>query len=152
MESPADPLADFPVVIELPVQWGEQDLYGHVNNIIYFRWFESARVAYGERLDFARLFREHRLGPILASVRCDFRQQITYPARVRIGARITRLGNSSLTMEHGVAIGDNENNLTSGLAASGDSTVVFFDYATQKSTRIPDDLRDRIRSLEGRPL
>jgi len=147
MEPPSDPLTDFPVIIELPVQWGEQDLYGHVNNIIYFRWFESARVAYGERLDFARLFREARLGPILASVRCDFRRQVTYPARVRIGARITRLGNSSLTMVHTVTKAD-----SGELLAEGDSTVVFFDYAAQKSTRIPDDLRDRIRALEGRPL
>jgi len=147
MEPPSDPLTDFPVIIELPVQWGEQDLYGHVNNIIYFRWFESARVAYGERLDFARLFREARLGPILASVRCDFRRQVTYPARVRIGARITRLGNSSLTMVHAVTKAD-----SGELLAEGDSTVVFFDYAAQKSTRIPDDLRDRIRALEGRPL
>lgn len=147
MEPPSDLLTDFPVIIELPVQWGEQDLYGHVNNIIYFRWFESARVAYGERLDFARLFREARLGPILASVRCDFRRQVTYPARVRIGARITRLGNSSLTMVHAVAKAD-----SGELLAEGDSTVVFFDYAAQKSTRIPDDLRDRIRALEGRPL
>ena len=147
MESVADPLTDYPVVIELPVQWGEQDLYGHVNNIVYFRWFESARVAYGERLDFARLFREARLGPILASVRCDFRRQVSYPARVRVGASITRLGNSSLTMVHAVAmVGGGE------LLAEGDSTVVFFDYAAQKSTRIPDDLREQIRTLEGRPL
>jgi acyl-CoA thioester hydrolase len=140
-------LADYKVVIALPVQWGEQDLYGHVNNIIYFRWFESARVAYGERLDFARLFREQKLGPILASVRCDFRQQVSYPATALIGARITRLGNSSLTMTHAVAVEGRE-----GLVAEGDSTVVFFDYAAQKSTRIPDDLRAKIRAIEGLPL
>lgn len=43
-------LADFPVVIRLPVQWGEQDAFGHVNNIIFFRWYESARIAYCQRL------------------------------------------------------------------------------------------------------
>ena len=40
------PVADYPVVIETPVAWGEMDAYGHVNNIVYFRYFESARIAY----------------------------------------------------------------------------------------------------------
>ena len=42
----------FPIVIELPVQWGEMDAYGHVNNTVLFRYFESARMAYFERCGF----------------------------------------------------------------------------------------------------
>ena len=44
-------LADYPVVVETPVAWGEMDAFGHVNNIVYFRYFETARIAYFEKLD-----------------------------------------------------------------------------------------------------
>lgn len=44
-------LEGFPVVIELPVVWGEMDAFAHVNNVVYFRYFESARIAYLERIN-----------------------------------------------------------------------------------------------------
>ena len=46
-----EPLAGYPVVIELPVVWGEMDSYRHVNNVVYFRYFKSARLEYFRRLD-----------------------------------------------------------------------------------------------------
>ena len=61
-------LADFPVSIELPVQWGDQDAFGHVNNTVYFRWYESARIAYLERLEMADQNSALGLGPILAAI------------------------------------------------------------------------------------
>ena len=45
----------WPVTIELPVQWGDMDSFGHVNNVVYLRWFESARIAYGNRIGLADL-------------------------------------------------------------------------------------------------
>jgi len=43
-------MSDYPVVVDIPVAWGEMDAYGHLNNIVYFRYFETARMAYFERL------------------------------------------------------------------------------------------------------
>ena len=57
-------LDGFPVVITLPVQWGDQDAFGHVNNTVYVRWLESARIAYGERVGLARLMAAERIGQI----------------------------------------------------------------------------------------
>ena len=93
-------LSGFPVVISLPVQWGDQDAFGHVNNTPYFRWFESARIAYGMRVGLSRLKATQNIGPILALITCDYRRQLTFPDTVHVGARITRIGRSSLTMEH----------------------------------------------------
>ena len=59
-------LADFPTVIRWPVQWGDQDAFGHVNNTIYFRWFESARLAYAADLGLPQMVDgEVVVGPIL---------------------------------------------------------------------------------------
>src|SRR5258708_195882 len=99
---PTDPLVGFPVVLSVPVQWGDQDAFQHVNNTVYLRWCESARIAYIERTGLTELMERERIGPILAAITCNYRRPLTYPDTVRVGARVTRLGRSSLTMEHRV--------------------------------------------------
>lgn len=56
-------LAGFPVVIEIPVQWGDQDAFGHVNNTVYLRWLESGRIAYMTRIGVIDLYRADRPNP-----------------------------------------------------------------------------------------
>lgn len=143
MSSPAD-LADFPVVITLPVLWGDQDAFGHVNNTVPIRWFESARIAYIETPEIAELLKREKVGPILAAIACNYRRQITYPDTVSIGARVTRLGGASLTMVHKVWSEQQR-----AIVADGESTIVIFDYAAQRPTRISDPLRTAMAKLEG---
>ena len=137
--------SDFPVTISQPVQWGEQDGFGHINNMHFIRWFESSRIAYLEKCG-VELTTEG-VGPILAAVSCNYRRQVKYPDTVIVGARVTKIGRSSMTIEHALwSEGQNE------LAAEGDSTVVIFDYHNQKSFPISDELRATIEKLEGRSL
>lgn len=138
-------LSEYRVVIEQPVQWGEQDAFGHVNNVTHFRWFESARVAYLECLGMQYMTSPEGKGLILAAINCNYRRQIKYPDAVLVGCRVTRMGNASLTIAHAVY-----SKRDGAIAADGDSVVVMFDYATQKSRRVPDDLREAIAKLEGR--
>ncbi len=138
-------LPEFPVVIVQPVQWGEQDLLGHVNHVTYFRWYETARIAYFLKVGLMDLHKHERIGPILASVANDYRRQLTYPDTVHVGARITRIGRSSMQMEHKI-FSQNEQ----ALAAEGTSTIVVFDYQTNKSHPVPARIRHAIENLEGR--
>ena len=140
------PLQDFPVRLALPVLWGNQDLFGHVNNCVHIRWFESSRVAYWEQ-GMRAVMDPHDWGPILAHVTCHYRYQIHYPDTVHVGARIVKLGNTSLKMEHAVY---SEN--ADRIVADGDSVVVIFNYKTQRPTRISEELRDVIEATEGHPL
>jgi acyl-CoA thioester hydrolase len=139
-------LPDYPVAIALPVQWGDQDLNAHVNNVVFFRWFESARVEYLNRLGMSH-WRAGGPGPILASVKCDFKRQVQFPDTVEIGAKVVRLGRSSLTMQNAVA-----SRAQQAIVAEGESIMVVFDYALHQSVPIPDDLRAAIEGLEGRKL
>ena len=68
---------DFPITITQPVQWGEQDGFGHINNMYFIRWFESSRIAYLRKCG-ARMSTEG-IGPILAAVNCNYRKQVKYP-------------------------------------------------------------------------
>jgi len=149
-ESPGAPpvpelLKEFPVVVSLPVQWGDQDSFGHVNNTVYFRWCETARVAYFERIGMSMFVAQDGKGPILAAIRCDFRRPVTYPDTVHIGARVTRVGNSSFQMEHKIV-----SRAEGIVVAESDSTLVLRDYLAERSTPLPASIRKAISELEGR--
>ena len=137
------PLPGFPVTISQPVQWGEQDGFGHVNNMHFIRWFESARIAYMLKCEIKMT--SDAVGPILAAVSCNFRKQVKYPDTVFVGARVARIGRSSMVIEHQLRSQHHR-----AVAAEGDSTVVLFDYQNQCSSEIPAELRARIETMEGK--
>lgn len=138
-------LAGQPVVVTIPIQWGDQDAFGHVNGVVYFRWFETARVEYLNRGGLGHLMTSHALGPILASIKGDYRRQLKHPDTVLISASITEIGRSSMKMKHLIYSQSQQ-----AVAAEGESTVVMFDYAAQRPTRVPDEVRQKIEQLEGR--
>ncbi|MEX2137691.1 MAG: thioesterase family protein [Pirellulales bacterium] len=138
-------LAGFPTVIQLPVQWGDMDAYQHVNNVVYFRWFESARIAYLEQIGLKDLYHTAGLGPILAAITCNYRRQLAYPDTVSVGARISRIGRTSFEMEHVLFSTQQQ-----AVVADGKSTIVTFDYRQQKPTPVPDDIREKIEVFEKR--
>jgi acyl-CoA thioester hydrolase len=142
--SPSHPLADFAVTIELPILWGDQDAFGHVNNTVPIAWFETARMVYLERSGMKALMQNSGVGPILAAVSCNFRLQLQYPDTVHVGVRIGRLGGSSFTMEHAVYSVSQQ-----AIAADGDSTMVVFDYQNNRPRRISDDLRAAAERAEA---
>lgn len=142
VNSPAVPpavrsaLRGFHTVTCLPVQWGEQDAFGHVNNVTYFRWLESARIDLLKACPSSVSMSASGLGPILASIQCDYRRQLRFPDTVWIGSRVARVGRSSVELEH-VVVSESQG----VAAASGKCVIVVFDYTNQRVSRIPDDLR-----------
>src|SRR2546428_13310144 len=93
-------LAAFPVVVELPVVWGEMDSYRHVNNVVYFRYFENARLEYFRRLDWFAYEKQTGIGPILSTTQARFRRPLTYPDIVAVGARVSALEADRITLTH----------------------------------------------------
>lgn len=143
-DQPSD-LADFPIVIRVPIHWGDQDAFGHVNNTVPIRWFESSRIAYIEHGCSGLMQDTQTIGPILASISCNYRRQLHFPDTVRIGARVSRLGRSSLTMEHLVY-----SETQQATTADGTSVIVVFNYEKNRPTRIPDEVRAAIEQIEGK--
>ena len=145
-ETKTEPLlAEFPVVITLPVQWGDQDAFGHVNNTVYFRWFESARIAYFARIGLSHALNADPIAPILASISCDYRRPITFPDTVQIGCRASRIGRTSIGLDQTIV-----SQQQAAIAAEGRSTIVVFDYRANKSHPVPLTVRQTIEALEGR--
>ncbi|HET6417058.1 MAG TPA: thioesterase family protein [Polyangiales bacterium] len=129
----------YPVELEIPVAWGDLDAFGHVNNTVYFRWFESARMAFFERIGIGPN-RPEKVGPIMATTSCDYLVPVEYPATVIVGARVQRIGNTSFVME-------NEATLEGTPVARGTTVIVLIDYRTGEKVPVPDDMRAAIAAL-----
>jgi acyl-CoA thioester hydrolase len=136
-------LAGFPVVVQLPVVWGEMDAYRHVNNVVYFRYFENARLEYFRRLDWFDYERQTGVGPILAATRARFRKPLTYPDTIAVGARIPSLGEDRFTMEYLIV-----SRALAAVTTDGQGTIVSYDYRQHRKVPLPDEIRQRIRVLE----
>ncbi len=139
-----DALAGYPVVVEVPVAWGEMDAFGHVNNIVYFRYFETARIAYFERLDVPEFLARDPVGPILAETSCRFRAALSYPDTVWVGARVESVGEDRFVMRYAVL-----SRRLGRLAAEGEGILVCFDYRQNKKAPVPERLRGRIAEIEA---
>lgn len=128
-----------PVHVELPVLWGDMDALGHVNNTIYARWFEQARIEYFAA---SGLRGEEGAGPILARQAIDFVAPVFYPDRISVSVRATRIGTTSLTLSYEAT----SQQKSGAVVARGESVVVLYDYAAGKKVPIGPELR---RRLEG---
>ena len=135
--------ASCPVVIEIPVAWGEMDALRHVNNMVYFRYFESARIAYFERLALWEFMEQTGIGPILASIQCKFKMPLTYPDTISVGTRVSRIEEDRFVMEYRAM-----SHKFQTIAAEGEGVIVSYNYRENKKTSLPKELKHRILVLE----
>jgi acyl-CoA thioester hydrolase len=141
-----DPLASFPVVITVPIAWGDMDAYGHVNNTVYFRLFESARIEYLRAIRFTEGGSGGGTGPILASTECRFRRPLEFPDTVRVGARTVDVAADRFTMEYVIV-----SEKLGEVAARGTGTIVSYDYAARSKAPLPAAVRQRMDELARSP-
>jgi len=137
-------LEGFPVVVELPVFWGDMDYFRHVNNIVFFRYFESARIEYLERIGFREEAQADGAGPILQSTQARFRRPLTWPDNVLVGARTVEVAADRFTQEYRLV-----SRAQGEIAAEGGGILVSFDYAANRKVPLPERVRSAIQALES---
>jgi len=139
-------LAGFPVIVDQAVVWGDMDSYEHVNNVVYFRYFENARLEYFRRLGWFEFEEQTGIGPILAATQARFRRPLTYPDTISIGAKVLSIGADRFQLAHLIVSHAQE-----AVTTEGQGTLVTFHYVRQEKVPVPEELRRRIEELEGRP-
>ena len=137
-------LAGFPVVTTIPVVWGDQDAFGHVNNLVYLRWAETVRVEYLVQAGIWVPLPPQGVGPILASLHCDYKRPLNFPDTVHVGARVIRIGTSSIRMDHVIVSHKHDE-----VAAVVDSTIVMLDYSIGRASPVSPEIRAKIAEIEG---
>ncbi|QHC05798.1 acyl-CoA thioesterase [Anoxybacillus sp. PDR2] len=118
--------------------FGETDALGHVNNTNYFVYLEEARIRLFEQLGFGSAD-PHEWKFIVASAKCDFINQAYFGQTLKVETNVSKIGNKSFTLVHRIVDANNQT-----LIALGEVVGVYFNFATQKSEPIPEDLRSRL--------
>jgi acyl-CoA thioester hydrolase len=144
MDQPMDVLKTYPVVLEQAVAWGEMDAYGHVNNTVYFRYFENVRIAYFRKLGWEVSHLPRGIGPILHSTSARFRRPLVYPDTVSIAATVAMLGEDRFSMEYLVV-----SHTLQAVTAEGQGIIVAYDYATGRKAVLPEWVCERIHEVQA---
>lgn len=117
------------------VRWGDMDAMGHVNNTVYFRYLETARIDW--LVSIGCNPGPHAPGPVIANAFCNFYRQLEYPDQVLLKLYLSDPGRTTFetwgTMER-----EGEPGV---LCAAGGATVIWVDYPQQKATALPDWMR-----------
>ena len=95
-------LKEFPVITEIKVAWGEMDALQHVNNAVYFRYFETARLDYFHKINLLVDLQTSHIGPVLSETQCRYKLPVTFPDTLLIGSRVIDMQDDRMTMEYQV--------------------------------------------------
>ncbi len=126
-------------VERIPIRWGDMDAMGHVNNIVYFRYMEQARISWFERLLPGREPWK-TTGIVIANASCNFRRAMTYPGTVEVKVFVACPGGSSVSTYYEMRVDEDPEPYADGAAV-----VVFIDMQTQKPLRIPEEIRSLLQ-------
>lgn len=133
--------ADYLRFYDITTRWGDHDSYGHVHNVVYYSFFDSAISQFLVESGTLDIGGSPVIGLIVAS-NCTYFSSITFPQQVRIGLRIAHLGNSSARYELGVFCDDQDE-----ASACGEVVYVYVERASRRSASIPATVRDELAVL-----
>jgi acyl-CoA thioester hydrolase len=139
------PMSNFRFYHPIEVRYGDLDPQGHLNNAKFVTFFEQARIQYIRHLG---LYKEGQsfmeIGVILADVHVAYRKPVEWGMPVKVGVRISKVGNKSMTVEQNVVHAE-----TGEVFAEGEVVMVAFDYYQNKSIPVPQEWRDAVNQFEG---
>ncbi|RKP34070.1 HotDog domain-containing protein [Dimargaris cristalligena] len=144
-------LQEYPSIITLPIQWGAQDAFGHLNNVSYLRYAESGRMDYLARLgeyipekEFMEMFYARGVGVIAKSIDCKYKQVVEYPDTISVGTRVINLGQS-----RGVVDCVLVSHKTESVTALSQCQLVCYNYKKDQKCNISDYFRRAIDTLQA---
>ncbi len=118
---------------------GDMDAFDHVNNTVYYRYIENARIAYFDKLN---IFAENIL-TVVASSQCRYLSSVLYPDQLKIGAKVEELRNSAIRMHYTLWSETQQKTV-----AQGECVIVCLDKINMQKTLIPQIIRNKIQMLE----
>ncbi|KZK76038.1 Thioesterase superfamily protein [Pseudovibrio sp. Ad13] len=126
---------------DVQTRWEDNDVYGHINNAVYYSYFDSAVNAYLIENDALNIHEGDEIGLVVESG-CQYFSEIAYPEKIDIGLRVGHLGNSSVRYELALFAQDAER-----AAAQGFFTHVYVDRATRRPQTLSGNLRTALEGL-----
>lgn len=136
----------FNTELSLRIDWSEMDLYGHVNNVSFFKYIQAARVNYWEKIGLNHMHSQQNIGPILASTGCQFKKPLFFPGQITVKSKVGFVKTTSFSIQHLVLNEQNE------IAAEAEDVIVIYDFNKNEKAGIPGFLLSNIKEVEKRDL
>ncbi len=127
----------------IALRWGDMDAFAHVNNTVYFRYMEQARIEWMTACGLDKF--TDGTGPVLVNTHCNFLRQLRYPDQIEVKLFIGSPGRSSFETRYQICRLDENNG--SIPCAEGAAKVVWVEYAAEKSVHLPDIVRAQFNGL-----
>lgn len=134
---------DYRYFAPITTRWADNDIYGHVNNVVYYSYFDSVANLYLIEVAGLKIHSDNIVGFVVSSG-CNYHAPITYPEKLEGGLRTNKITGSSV--EYGVAIFKQAEDTA---VADGFFTHVFVDRNTNKPVRIPEGMRAALEKIAG---
>ena len=126
--------------LEIKIDWSELDLFGHVNNVMFFKYMQASRLHFCEKIGLTSLNEENKLSFMVASSHCDFKKPLYYPGTVTIVTTSVEFGNTSFVLQHTIVAQNGET------VAEGIDTLVLYDYGSGKKVTLCEELKNKMRA------
>ncbi|MCD2519524.1 acyl-CoA thioesterase [Massilia sp. G4R7] len=126
--------------MRIQIRWGDMDAMGHVNNTVYFRYIESARIAWLDQVGALPDPTASSEGPVIVNANCSFLKQLTYPGEIEVSTFVGPPGRSSIEVTHEIRL-IGPDGQPGQLSAEGGAKVVWIDFKAEKSRPWPERLR-----------
>jgi len=130
---------EFKYLLEIQTRWADNDVYGHVNNVVYYAYFDTLINRYLIEQGGLDIQLDHAIAVCVES-QCAYKKSISFPDVLHAGLRVTRLGRTSVTYQIGIFRGED-------VCAEGSFVHVFVERATRKPTPIPTAIRNALERI-----
>jgi len=124
---------------EQSVAWGDMDAFGHVNNVVYYRYVESARIAYLDQMNIW----DHPIHIVVASSQCKYFSPVVYPDILKIKVKILEIRNSAFNMGYTLWSEKQQK-----IVAESEAVIVCVNQNNGTKVKIPEDFRNKLIILE----
>ncbi|WP_300419156.1 thioesterase family protein [uncultured Pseudoalteromonas sp.] len=130
-----------PIRTKINVAWGEMDALQHVNNVVYFRYFETARIDFFTQLGFLKDLQATGVGPVISETNARYKRPVTFPDTVHVGVKISDIEHDRFMM-HYTVFSESQDAVTT----IGSSQVVMFNFKTGKKAQLNDELLTALKA------
>ena len=120
------------------IDWSDLDVFGHVNNVAFFKYIQAARVNFCESIGLTSLNEKHKLSFIVATTNCTFKKPLHFPGEIKVISQVEWIKNSSFQLNHIIYNPNGE------IAAEGSDILVLFDYQKNEKSMITDELKSKM--------
>jgi|JI8StandDraft_1071087.scaffolds.fasta_scaffold234161_2 acyl-CoA thioester hydrolase len=136
------PMKSKGLIVNIAIDWAELDLFGHVNNVAFFRYLQNTRVQYCQAIGITVLNETGKPGFVVASSKCQFLKPLYFPGQVQVMVKTEWIKNSSFQLSYQLFNQHNEK------VAEAEDVLVLYDYSKGSKMLVPIEIRERISALD----